>query len=108
MEQWLVSIKERIKSGFAFIPGWLLFDDSISDEAKITWQVIYKLVKNKKAEYPKIAVSLDSLAQLRGKSKMSIQRNLKELREAGCVSTLRRYNKPSVITLHMKQGEKDE
>lgn len=111
MERWVVSIKEKIKSGYAFIPGWLLCSNiKISDEAKITWILLYKIIKNKKMEYPRIKISLDSIAELRGKSKMSIQRHLKELKEVGCVSTVRRYNKPSVIILHAgkkrKEGQK--
>lgn len=102
MERWLVGIKKKIQSGYAYIPGWLLSSNiKISDEAKVTWIMIYKIIKNKKVEYPKVKVSLDSIAELRGKSKMAIQRHLKELKEAGCLSTIRRYNKPSEIILHM-------
>lgn len=109
MERWVVEIKKRIQSGYAYIPGWLLCSNiQISDEAKVTWILLYKIIKNKRVEYPRIKISLDALAYLRGKkSRMSIQRHLKELREAGCISTIRRYNKPSTIILCMGKAKKE-
>lgn len=92
--------------GHAFIPGWLLSDNRVSDGAKITWIVLYKLIRKKRGEYLRIKVSLDNIADLRSKSKMAISRHLNELKRAGYISTIRNFNKPSVLVLHMNQDEK--
>jgi len=100
-----VTPKNKYSKGYAFIPGWLLFDNRISDEAKITWTVIYKLIKRKKGEYLRIIKSYEALADLRGLSKRAIQRHMAELKKYGYAFIRQRYNKPSIIILHMKKDE---
>lgn len=97
--------KNEYSKGYAFIPGWLLFDERVSGDAKVTWAVIYKLPGKKKSEYVKRNVSLDFIANLRGFSRREIQRHMAELKEFADVSMLRRYNKPSIIILHLKKDE---
>lgn len=106
------NLKERTpnyKKGYAFIPGWLLFDSSVPDEAKVTWAAIYKLIRNKRGEYIKINVSLDFIAELRGKSRRTIQRHLRNLKKTGKVFVQQyTYNKPCTITFHMIKDEKSQ
>jgi len=95
-------LESKVKSGYSYIPGWLLFDNRISDEAKITWTVIYKFARNKKSEFPRAYLSLGSLAKLRGKSIRAIQRHMAELKKFGDVTVRQRFNKSNIITVHMK------
>jgi len=102
------NLKERTHNyskGYAFIPGRLLFDNRISDGAKITWIVIYKLPGSKKGEYIKRNKSLESIADLRGLKKRQIQRHMAELKKYEYVFTRQRYNKSSIIILHVKKDE---
>ena len=106
MSDWLAKKKERVKKGYAFIPGWLLLDERVSGEAKVTWQVIYKLMNPKKVEYPKINISLDVIAYIRNKSKRQIQRHLRELKKTGRVFVNQhRFNKPQTIIFEMIKDE---
>jgi hypothetical protein len=75
MSDWLAKKREEFESGYAFIPGCLLFDKRVSDEAKITFTVIYKMPGKKKSEYIKRSYPLETYAKLRGLSKRTIQRS---------------------------------
>jgi len=95
-------LESKVKSGYSYIPGWLLFDNRISDEAKITWTVIYKFARNKKSEFPIAYISLGSLAKQRGKSIRAIQRHMAELKKYAGVFVRQRFNKSNVITFQMR------
>ena len=97
--------KGKYSKGYAFIPGRLLFDNRISDGAKITWIVLYKLPGKKKGEYIKRNKSLESIADLRGLKKRQIQRHMEELKKYEYAYTRQRYNESSIIILHVIKDE---
>ena len=102
MSDWLARKRKKVKSGYAFIPGWLLLDKRVSDGARVTWQVIYKLMNPKKVEYPKINISLEVIAYIRNLSKRQIQRHMVELKKTGRVFVNQhRFNKPQTIIFWM-------
>ena len=103
MSKKAVFLENKAASGYSYTPGWLLLDNRISDGAKVTWTVGYKLARNKKSEYPRAYVSLKSLAKLRGYENIrTIQRHMEELKKYAGVTVQQRFNKPNVITFHMK------
>jgi len=106
MSDWLAKFKEEAKSGYSFIPGWLLFDKRVSDEAKITFTVIYKMPGKKKSEYIKRNYPLEFYAALRGLSTRTIQRHLRELKKTDRFWVRQhKYNKPCTITIYMGKDE---
>ena len=96
------SEKDKPKFHYAIIPDKLLNDSSISDEAKVTYAIFYQFSKYKKSDNPITFYPLGYYAKKRGVHKRSIQRALADLKEAGWVTNIRRYNEPSVICLHKR------